>query len=110
MIDWDHINTLRNDIGPDEFEEVIEIFLEEVEGILLTLPDRTDPRALTDELHAIKGCALNLGFTSLANLCQEGENRIAASVAHKIDVTPLTACYETSKKMFLSGLPKAMAG
>ena len=70
MIDWDRVDELRHEVGEEDFEEVADMFFEEVEEVLATLGN-TD--TLARDLHYLKGSALNLGFTQLATLCREGE-------------------------------------
>ena len=35
MIDWNRISTLRDEVGAEDFDEVVELFLDEVEEVIL---------------------------------------------------------------------------
>jgi len=34
MIDWGRLNTLRDEVGEEDFEEVVDLFLDEVESVI----------------------------------------------------------------------------
>ncbi|MBV0913536.1 Hpt domain-containing protein [Anianabacter salinae] len=90
MIDWTRVNDLRFEIGEDGFPEVVELFLEEVEEVMARLLSAGD--AADEDLHFLKGSALNLGFAELARLCDTGTGTVA----------DLAACYDQSKAEFLA--------
>ncbi|WP_172327722.1 Hpt domain-containing protein [Mangrovicoccus sp. HB161399] len=103
MLDWTRIEELRDEVGADAFAEVVELFLEEVGGVL----DRLDPGSATleEDLHFLKGAALNLGFAKLAGLCREGE--LAARAKAPPDLWALRACYAQSHADFFDRVAKA---
>lgn len=101
MIDWTRVSDLREEIGAEDFAEVVEIFLEEVEAAMENLGD--DHAGLEAKLHFLKGSALNLGFADFSDLCGAGENR-AADGATDIDLKEITGCYAASREAFLEGL------
>lgn len=39
MINWDRVAELREEVGVDDFAEIIELFLEEVDAIIELLRD-----------------------------------------------------------------------
>lgn len=102
MIDWDRVSELRDEIGAEDFAEVVEIFLEEVEEELAKLNDGMAQDALLSGLHFLKGSALNLGFESFSDMCQDYET--AARNAEAVQVSSLKATYASSKSEFLSAL------
>jgi histidine phosphotransfer protein HptB len=104
VIEWDRVAELRDEVGEDDFTEVVELFLEEVEGVLARLMAQPAPETLESELHFIKGSALNLGFAELALLCLEGERRARAGDTAAIDVGLVDETYRISKSLFLDGL------
>lgn len=104
MIDWDRIKMLRDEIGEEDFPEVVEIFIEEVSEMIANLRDAPKIETLGEDLHALKGSALNLGFSAFAALCQIGETHAANGRADKIELAPILQCYEISKDEFLTGL------
>ncbi len=75
MIDWQRVQDLKREIGADAFGEVVPLFLAELEEVLSALQSATTAHDLKSALHALKGNALNLGFTDLAQLCQTLESR-----------------------------------
>ena len=76
MIDWERVAELRSEIGAEGFAEVVELFLDEVEAMVMAMGKT--PGKLEDELHFLKGSALNLGFRTFSAQCQKGET-LAAS-------------------------------
>ncbi|MEC7290121.1 MAG: Hpt domain-containing protein [Pseudomonadota bacterium] len=104
MITWSRIDELADEIGPDDFGEVVTLFLEEVEGELEGLPGLNDAPSLERALHFLKGSALNLGFSDFATLCQQGERQAAQGDIGNISATLVIDCYERSKAEFMAGL------
>ena len=95
MIDWTRVTELHREVGAEDFEEVVSLFVEEVEMAL----DALDPLTPSPEhLHFLKGSALNLGFTALAQQCVAPGNTDA-----------LRACFAESKASFLSQLQQRLA-
>lgn len=72
-IDWARVEELRDEVGSEDFIEITALFLSEIEEALASLPATDDTVALTDAYHGMKGSALNLGFTTLAERCAHGE-------------------------------------
>lgn len=108
MIDWTQVDELRKDMG-DSFAEVVEVFLQEVEDAIGRL-DRAAPAAETAaELHFLKGAALNLGFTTFAALCTEGEEKANTGKVAENDLDAVRGCYRNSREAFLAGLSRRAA-
>ncbi|MCM2561956.1 Hpt domain-containing protein [Lutimaribacter sp. EGI FJ00015] len=104
MIDWTRVNCLRDEVGADCFCEIVDLFLEEVDEGIDRLRNGVAPNALGPELHFLKGCALNLGFSEFSQLCQTGEVRCKAGEQDKVDMTGLFQCYDASRASFLSSV------
>lgn len=104
MINWDRVNELREEIGAEDFAEVVDLFLEEVEQVIEKLRDAPDVNTLGEDLHFLKGSALNLGFRSFSGLCQAGETASSEGAAGSVDLPEILMNYETSKKAFQAGL------
>lgn len=104
MIDWDHVDQLRQELGWDEFSQVVTLFLEEVQQAFDSLGRTTDIAQMRSDLHFLKGAALNLGFRDLAALCQQDEARLAAGRASAIDMASIIDCFTQSRATFLEGL------
>jgi HPt (histidine-containing phosphotransfer) domain-containing protein len=105
MIDWDQVLELRDEVGAEDFGEVVDVFLEEVEQGLVDLQSAGSPAELESLLHLLKGCAWNLGFRAVGSLCAAGEGRAAAGDADPVDKIELASVYAESKAVFLAGLP-----
>lgn len=109
MILWSRVNELRDEVGPEDFEEVVRLFLEEVEEVIERLRQDKDRSQLEQDLHFLKGSALNLGFATFSDLCQDGERRAAEGKADSVDVTGIVNGYEQSKTAFFTGLQENLA-
>lgn len=103
MIDWARVQELRDEIGAESFDEVVELFLAESDEAVQRLSSNAGAAGLESALHFLKGAALNLGFSSLATLCQAGE-RCAALGAKDIDLEKIRATYRASRAAFEKGL------
>jgi len=107
MINWAKVIELRNDVGADDFEEVVELFLDEVED---TIGHLGKPgRSLEHDLHFLKGSALNLGFTDFSDLCMNGEAAAARGEAETVDTNAVVASYQASKSAFLANSKMKLA-
>lgn len=106
MISWGQILELREDVGYEGFDEVVAIFLEEVEETLRQLSH--SPR-LAEDLHALKGSAMTLGFNACAALCDDGEKLACAGHTEQVDIDAIRAVYSDSKVIFLAELPSRLA-
>lgn len=102
MIDWKRVHSLREELGEADFASVIELFLDEVEGIVMRL-GHGDPDQLENDLHFLKGSAANLGFTAFGRLCQQGEVEARNGRAQAFDLGGLLDCYALTKKDFVAG-------
>lgn len=109
MIDWKRVAELRSEIGVPEFDEVVELFLEEVETLLARLRSDPRPELYEEDLHFLKGCSVNLGFSALARLCLLGESKASSGEAKKVDIAGILDCYEQSKATFLKGVADGLA-
>lgn len=104
MIDWDRVSALRQEIGPEDFDEVIEIFLTEVDEEIDALSQTSPASGLEERLHYLKGSALNLGFRDFSDLCQSGESALSRDPGARVDVAAIQASYHASRAVFLSDL------
>jgi HPt (histidine-containing phosphotransfer) domain-containing protein len=73
MINWERVNELRDEVGQEDFLEVVEIFLEEVDEVVARLRTSPDPTTYEDDLHFLRGSAMNLEFAALSRTCHSGE-------------------------------------
>ena len=104
MIDWQRVADLREEIGPEDFDEVVPLFLEEVASVTADLRSGPDLTRLEEDLHFLKGSALNLGFEAFSELCHAGEKAAAAGHAATVNVPEILDCFDASKSVFEAGL------
>ncbi|WP_323763812.1 Hpt domain-containing protein [Marinovum sp.] len=108
MIDWSRVSELRAEVGDEDFAEVVELFLDEVDGVIGTLtPGAVDLEA---QLHFLKGSALNLGFDAFADLCHAGEAAANAGCGSQVDVSLIQDTYARARAEFANGLETRRAG
>ncbi|TRW99289.1 Hpt domain-containing protein [Paracoccus sp. M683] len=105
MIDWNRVIELRDEVGPSEFDPVLELFVDEVEEIVMRL-SKDDPGKLERDLHFLKGSAWNLGFAEFGSLCQEFEAKVCRGQIETIQIDRIVRCYSTSKQVFMRDLPR----
>lgn len=107
MIDWRRIETLREEVGSEDFLEVAEMFLAEIEEAVSRLDDDAAPPDFAEQMHFIKGSASNLGFQALSAFCADQEKAPS--------ITPGTsdlvrAFFRDSRSVFLAGSRKDATG
>ncbi|MFK7939610.1 MAG: Hpt domain-containing protein [Roseovarius sp.] len=109
MIDWSRVDELRDEIGKEDFDEVVEIFMDEVEETIAVIAGDVPDDQLEGHLHFLKGSALNLGFRDFSSLCQAGETAAAQGQFDLIDLPKVIDSYERSKVEFLDALTERHA-
>ncbi len=102
MIDWERVSELKEEIGEEDFSEVAELFMSEVEDVLERLRHAPDPARFEEDLHFLKSSALNLGFSDFSNLCQAGEKCAAQGEAASVDLAPIFTSYDATKAIFVA--------
>jgi len=101
-IDWDRVQELKDEIGEDDFSDIVEIFLAEVDEKIDGLRNGLDVSELEASLHFLKGSALNLGFEEFSSLCQRGESSASQSDYDSIDLNVILTSYSESKTEFIA--------
>jgi HPt (histidine-containing phosphotransfer) domain-containing protein len=109
MIDWSRVEELKNEIGAEDFAEVVALFLEEADEVVADMGRGLPAPKVESALHFLKGSALNLGFSKLAKLCQGGETVAAQGDAGAVDLREVVLAYEQSKSAFLGALGTILA-
>lgn len=109
MIDWNRVQVLKNEVGSEDFGEIVDLFLEEVETAIAELTAAGDRKGLGENLHFLKGSALSVGFARFSDLCQAGETAAEQGQTELIDLEELSEAYQASKKTFLEELPQFLA-
>lgn len=100
MLDWTHINTLRQEVGEDGFQEIVDLFFAEVQEVFDRV--RKDGATHTD-MHFLKGSAANLGFVEFSKACQIAEHALLAQ-HENVDIQPVFDSFTTSCDLFAKGL------
>ncbi len=100
MINWDRVDELREEVGAEDLVEVIELFLEEVEEVISRLQTAPDPSRYEEDLHFLKGSALNLGFRKFGALCEAGEKAAANGQTESIVLNDIIDAFFASKAIF----------
>lgn len=109
MIDWKRVQTLKEEIGAEDFEEVVPLFIAEVTEVTDRLREGAEMACLAEDLHFLKGSALNLGFAEFSALCHAGEVRAAAGEPEAVDVGAVVACFDQSLTVFEQGIGQGLA-
>lgn len=104
MIDWEQVEQLREDVGANDFREVVDLFLEEVGETVDRMRTSPDPAELESDLHFLKGSAANLGFETFAELCRKGEHSSAEGNPEAVDLPEIFQSFEKSRVAFLAGI------
>jgi len=102
MIDWERVSELREEVGAEDFGEVVDLFLDEVEEVLRRLRDAPRVETFEEDFHFLKGSALNLGFADFGALCFAAEKAAAAGRGADVDVEAALESYDASKKVFFA--------
>ncbi|MCV6596154.1 MAG: Hpt domain-containing protein [Mangrovicoccus sp.] len=100
MIDWTRVEALREEVGPEEFGEVVELFLEEVDDMIEQISVGRGGSA-EEDMHFLKGAAMNLGFADFSSLCQKAESLARSGQAEEIDLALVFDTYESTREHFL---------
>lgn len=107
MIDWNQVRTLQEEVGAEDFQEILTLFLSEVDEVTERLANSPTPPTIEEDLHFLKGSAQNLGFTAFYDLCQKGETLAAHGRADQVDLRRILSSFEVSRQTFLAALPEA---
>lgn len=102
MINWARVDELKDEIGNEDFAEVADLFIEEVEEVMARLKAGPNPALLEKDLHFLKSSCLNLGFDDLSRLCAIGETDAAEGRFEDIQLAPIFDMFASSKQAFIS--------
>lgn len=109
MINWARASQLQEEVGPEDFDDVVALFLEEVEAVIIQLHKLKDRSTLGEKLHFLKGSALSLGFSDFSDLCGAGEREADAGNAKNVDIPTILDTYAKSKELFLAEYSQRLA-
>ncbi len=96
MIDWDRIAELQEEVGEEDFADVLEMFFEEVEETLAGL-DAADAVGLTNGLHFLKGASLNIGMADMSAQCKAYEIALKEDPGAKVDLAAIRVVLTASQ-------------
>ena len=104
MINWDQVKQLEEDIGAEDFGDVVVMFIEEVDEAVDNLrPSPTlEGEAMSSAMHFLKGSAANLGFKDFSEYCATGEKLAESGASGDVDLANVVRLYDESKQHFLS--------
>ncbi|WP_066703432.1 Hpt domain-containing protein [Celeribacter ethanolicus] len=102
MIDWDRVAELRDEVGAEDFREVVDLFLEEVDEVIKRMKAMSDSSSLEQDLHFLKGSSLNLGFAAFSALCRDGEKAAREGRSEVINMAKIFDSYAQSRSEFIS--------
>lgn len=90
------VEALCQEIGEDDFPEVLEMFLSESAQVVARLQEAADPAAVSADMHFLKGSALTMGLDDLAAFCLTAEQGAA------LDPVALADLFERSRAALLA--------
>ena len=104
MINWTQIKQLEEDVGVEDFGDVVELFLAEVDEAVESLPtlDVEDAAVIGPALHFLKGSAFNLGFQEFGEYCSQGEAASIKGTSDTVDIEKVASLYQQSKEAFFA--------
>lgn len=106
MIDWGRVDELRREIGDEDFAEIVQLFMSEVDDVLKRVLAGQHPGRLASDLHFLKGSALNLGFAAFGAECSRCEKLAASGRSDAIDLHGLVdTCHRSSEAFLAQGRP-----
>ncbi len=103
VISWDRVRELQAEVGEDDFAEIVSLFLSETEDALGQLSATYSPEEAEAVLHGLKGSALNLGFQSMAALCNNDRSQGETLRHWPQRVASIHAAYKDSRRQLLAG-------
>lgn len=96
MINRARIEELRDEVGAEDLAEVVAMFCEEVEETLDRIAAHPYP-AFADNLHFLKGSALNIGMSEVGELCQAFEKSLRTDPSDIPDIGLIAAAFHKAR-------------
>jgi HPt (histidine-containing phosphotransfer) domain-containing protein len=100
-MDWSRLSELRQEVGDEALAEVVALFLEETDAAAERLRAATPADGLADDMHFLKGAALNIGFDELAQMCATAERATLP-----VDTAPILDCYARTRAALIADAPQ----
>ena len=109
MIDWTKVSELAEELGEDDFADVVGLFLSDSDTAVADLIETDDSgTALRDRLHYLKGSAMTLGFVDMTCLCAEGEKLAHAGSGDQVDRDAIGRAYAAARARLVADLPSRL--
>lgn len=105
-VDWDHLNALRDDIGAEDFADVVLLFFSEI-GERLDGMRAGSALPSADDFHFLRGSAANLGFVDMVRACETAEARCRDGAPP--DLPTVLAAFEAALAEVRRGVPELAA-
>ncbi|MBU0642731.1 MAG: Hpt domain-containing protein [Alphaproteobacteria bacterium] len=102
MIDWSRVDDLRDEVGDEDFREVVDLFLDEVDEVIERMKHHPTHSSIEKDLHFLKGSSLNLGFAAFSSLCAAGERAARNGEAETVDLGQIFDAYAQSRATFVA--------
>jgi histidine phosphotransfer protein HptB len=102
MIDWSRVDDLRDEVGAEDFREVVDLFLDEVDEVIERMKRHPTQSSVEEDLHFLKGSSLNLGFAAFSSLCAAGERAARNGKAKTVDLGQIFDAYAQSRDAFVA--------
>ena len=96
MIDRTRLAELSEEVGADDLCEVVDLFCEEVEETLSRVA-RHGTATLAEDLHFLKGSALNIGMSEVAELCRRAETAVRADPDAAPDFAKIAQAFKVAR-------------
>jgi HPt (histidine-containing phosphotransfer) domain-containing protein len=105
-VDLERLTSLRDDIGAEDFADVVLLFFSEIGEKLEQM--RAEPETLSEgDFHFLRGSAANLGFTEMARACAAAE--AACTAGSDPDLKAVTASFDAAQALARAEVPELSA-
>src|SRR5690606_16806014 len=104
LIDMARLQELMEEIGGEDLSAIADMFLDETDGAITRIIRSESGPELGEDLHFLKGCALNLGLAALAGICHDAERCNACGRTAPLNPVIFLAVYDASKRALRAAL------
>ncbi|WP_157971011.1 Hpt domain-containing protein [Pseudogemmobacter bohemicus] len=97
LIDLARLQELMEEIGGEDLASITDLFLDETDTVISRIVNAGAGPQMAEDLHFLKGCALNLGLAALAGICHDAERCNACGRITPLNPVIFLAVYDASK-------------
>ena len=103
MIDASRIAELKAEIGEEDFCDIVDVFVKELDEAVVALKaeDTANRQAIADAAHFIKGSAANLGLRDLVDACALLEDAAGKKINVDSQAGDVSSIYARSRTELL---------